>query len=122
MESCKEDEEPIIAKKSKISRKILSGIKFMKKCVTVLSPKSRSSRKVAPEPIQSVPVEIRVQSAMKSAMHNEKTAEDNQTVDQCEEQNYCSRTHENNDEVFAQCAIQFSKPAKELLVAKSFPS
>ena len=39
-----------------------------------------------------------------------------QTADQCEEQNYCSITNENNDEVFARNAIHFSKPANNLLI------
>ena len=37
-----------------------------------------------------------------------------QTVDQCEELNYCSITNEN--EVFARNAIHFSKPANNLSI------
>ena len=85
VESCKDDEEPLIAKESKISRKLLWGIKLIKKCVTVLIPKRRSSTKVAPAPIQSVPAEIQVQSTIKR-YNTVKQAEDNQTVDQCKEQ------------------------------------
>ena len=92
----------------------------MKKCITVLIPKPRPSRKIAPEPVQLV--EAEVENAMETEMHNVEQSNDVDPINEHEEPNNDSNHNANNEDLipmFAQNAIQFSKPNNNLSIEGS---
>ena len=92
----------------------------MKKCITVLIPKPRPSRKIAPEPVQLV--EAEVENAMETEMHNVEQSNDVDPINEHEEPNNDSNHNANNEDLipmFAQNAMQFSKPNNNLSIEGS---
>ena len=92
----------------------------MKKCITVLIPKPRSSRKIAPEPVQLV--EAAVENAMETETPNTEQSNDVDPINEHEEPNNDSNHNANNEDLipmFAQNAMQFSKPNNNLSIEGS---
>ena len=89
-----------------------------------LDPKPRPSRKISPEPVQLVEADSEVENAMETETPNTKQSNDVDPINEHEEPNNDSNRNANNEDLipmFAQNAMQFSKPNNNLSIDNVSP-
>ena len=128
VENNKEDEKPLVAAQvAKFAAQLLGVVPLIEKCTTWIT-KTWSTVEAAKKRLQLSAVKTEIENAMETETHNAEQSNDIEqsndvaTIDEHEEPNNDSNPNTNNEELitmFAQNAMQFSKPNNNLSIEGS---